>query len=186
MVVVTEESSPFNYRISNAAKRPGMANFEKILSGDDPERPADSSRPRYLFDTDSAGQQLLDQRYCFAFQLGVIFPCRRPRIACVDRLHQAIPADEEGSGPAVQILYARKRLGELIGSSGHQHGIGNPKLLNHGLQPCRIRALRFFFKAELHDFQAAAVVLAVQLFEKGSFVLAVRAPATADGDDERL
>ena len=46
--------------------------------------------------------------------------------------------------------------------------------------------MRRLLETELHNFKSTAVILAIKLFKKWSFILAVRAPAASNRNPEGL
>jgi hypothetical protein len=56
---------------------------------------------------------------------------------------------------------------ELFGCACDQNRIGDPITLNHRSQSHGILKLSFIFKAKIDNLKTAAMILAIELFEKG-------------------
>ncbi len=116
----------------------------------------------------------------FTLQFAVIISSSRAsesRVGCFD---QTISSYEECCRPAIEIGDVLDLFVELFGSARDQDRVGDAIALNDSSQANGILKLRLLFKAQIDDLQAAAVVLAIELFKEGSFFLAIGAPASAD------
>jgi hypothetical protein len=74
----------------------------------------------------------------------------------------------------------------VVGCASEQYGVGNLVVIDEGVQPLRVFELVFFFKGDVYDLQTTRMVALVELDEEGRFVMAVRAPASADRNDDHL
>lgn len=98
----------------------------------------------------------------------------------VDSAHQAVAADEEGCWPRIQVFRLWDFLIQLVGLSGDQVNVIDLITLDEGMEAGEILELIGLFEIQSDDLESLAVILPVKLFEKRSFIVAVRAPTAGD------
>jgi hypothetical protein len=104
----------------------------------------------------------------------------------VDLADSAVAPEDEGGGPAVEVVGLGDLLVELVGSSGDEDGIGDAVTIDEGAKAGGVLELVVFLEGEVYDLETFGVELLVEGLEEGGLVVAVGAPGAADGDDDDL
>ena len=106
--------------------------------------------------------------------------------SCVHLADASVATKEEGGWPAIEVDGLRDFFVELLGLARQEHRIGDAVTGDEGTEAGRVFELVSFLKGEADDFEATSLELAVKALKKRSFVVAVGAPGTTDGDDDDL
>ena len=102
------------------------------------------------------GEELLDEG-CDLFDEGIVGRLvGGPGESGVDLFDEAVAAEEEGGGPAVEVVGLRNLLVELVSVSGHENGVGNVVPGDEGVQAAEVLQLALFLEGEVDDLQALA------------------------------
>jgi len=132
------------------------------------------------------GKELLDQGgdvMLEGFVAGGIAGAGETRIGF---FHVAVAAEEEGCWPAVEVDGLREFVVELVSRAADQYGIGDAVVRDKGFEALGVGVRIALLEVDVYDFETATVELLVEAHEEWGFVMAVRAPGAADGDNDHL
>ena len=135
----------------------------------------------------SFGEKVLDSGLSFAGELDAGFACGGAGESGVDGTDASVAAEKDCSGIGAETDELRKLVRDFVDGAREQDRIRNGKLLDErGDAGLVFQRIARGFKTQTDNFQAAGVIFPVQIDEKRSFVAAVGAPGSTDGDQNDL
>ena len=133
------------------------------------------------------GEEMLDAGFGFAGEFGAGFASGRTGKAGVNAANAAIAAEKDRSRIRAETNELRKLVRDFTDGTGQQDRIRNHKFLDEGFDSRLIFSrIAGSLKSQTDNFQSARVVVLVEIDEKGRFIAAIRAPRSANGDQNNF